>query len=146
MKKLSGKKTIWTTPGGEVSTSTKCQASFMIPELHSDRVIEWDLHVVTSGLGAYDMILGRDLLDDLEFVINFVSKMIDWDGASIPLKEVGNPDREAYYVPNPEQVESSTDRLKKILDAKYVPADLHKVVDSCDQLSDQQRRGLYEVM
>ena len=50
MKKRGGAQTMWTTPAGEISTSTKCQATFMIPEFHDDRVIEWDLHV-TKSLG-----------------------------------------------------------------------------------------------
>ena len=72
MKKQGGAKTVWTTPAGELSTGQKCQATFMLPEFHSDRVIEWDLHV-TKNLGAYDMIIGRDILTDLGFKFDFTS-------------------------------------------------------------------------
>ena len=59
LKKLQGPKTIWTTPSGELKTSTKCQASFTLPAFHENRMISWDLHL-TESLGAYDLILGRD--------------------------------------------------------------------------------------
>ena len=76
MKKLGGAKTMWTTPAGELNTSTKCQSTFMIPEFHDDRVIQWDLHV-TKTLGAYDMIIGRDILTDLGFKFDFTSQTVE---------------------------------------------------------------------
>ena len=72
MKKHGGAQTVWTTPAGELSTGSKCQATFMIPEFHDDRVIEWDLHV-TKSLGAYDMIIGRDILSNLGFKFDFTT-------------------------------------------------------------------------
>ena len=117
----------------------------MLPEFHTDRVIEWDLHV-SPNLGAYDMILGRDILDDLQFIFDYRDKTITWDEVSIPMKSVGNSEGEAYYVPDPEQVEDSSDRLKKILDAKYVPADLRKVADDSAQLTKEQQDKLYECL
>ena len=63
MKKQASK-TIWTTPGGTMTTSVKCQAQFTMPELFDNWVIEWDLYVA-QNMGAYDMIIGRDLLTDL---------------------------------------------------------------------------------
>ena len=52
--------TVWTTPGGAMQTNCKCQAQFTLPELHDNRLIAWDVHV-TKNLGAYDMIIGRDI-------------------------------------------------------------------------------------
>ena len=52
--------TVWTTPGGAMQTTRKCQAQFTLPELHDNRLIVWDVHV-TKNLGAYDMIIGRDI-------------------------------------------------------------------------------------
>ena len=45
----SPSKTVWTTPGGTLSTSTKCRAQFTIPELHDNRLIEWDVRASTSS-------------------------------------------------------------------------------------------------
>ena len=64
-KKASGTKTVWTTPAGTMATTSKVRAQFTLPELHDDKLIDWDVHV-TSNLGAYDMIIGRDILEFLK--------------------------------------------------------------------------------
>ena len=48
---------VWTTPSGTMTTTAKVKAQFTMPELHDNRMIEWDVHV-TKDLGAYDMIIG----------------------------------------------------------------------------------------
>ena len=58
--KTTDKPLSWSTPGGKMTTSKKVNAQFTIPELQDDKLIEWDLHV-TKNLGAYDMIIGRDI-------------------------------------------------------------------------------------
>jgi hypothetical protein len=70
LKKSSNSQTVWTTPGGAMQTTVKCKAQFTIPELHDNWLIEWDLHV-TKTLGAYDMIIGRDILTNLGIDIRF---------------------------------------------------------------------------
>ena len=59
-KKLKLRKTAtpknWSTVAGDLTTSHKCKTQFTLPELHSDRVVEWDFHV-TKQLGAHDMII-----------------------------------------------------------------------------------------
>ena len=54
----------WTTPAGKMSTSSTVNGKFTLPEFHDGRTIEWKLHV-TENLGACDMIIGRDLMQDL---------------------------------------------------------------------------------
>jgi hypothetical protein len=74
MKKQASK-TVWTMPGGTMtSTSTKCQAQFTVPELFDNRVVEWDLYVAPK-MGAYDMIIGRDLLTDLHPILHEHNRM-----------------------------------------------------------------------
>ena len=145
MKKLGGAKTMWTTPAGELNTSTKCQGTFMIPEFHDDRVIQWDLHV-TKTLGAYDMIIGRDILTDLGFKFDFTNQTVEWDGISIPMKDGDATEEESFFVPDPESVDDSADRLKKILDAKYEPADLQKVCQEQTQLNKDEQQQLYTLL
>ena len=50
MKKLkvrqsSKSQQVWTTPGGNMTTKSKVKTQFTIPELHDNRLIEWDVHV-----------------------------------------------------------------------------------------------------
>ena len=145
MKKLGGVKTMWTTPGGELSTSTKCQGTFMIPEFHDDRVIQWDLHVA-KNLGAYDMIIGRDILSDLGFKFDFTTMSVEWDGVSVPMKNSDSTEEENFHIPDPACVDDDAERLKRILDAKYEKADLKKVAESQTQLSPEEQDKLHELL
>ena len=38
--KRSNDKQVWTTPGGQMTTSAKVKTQFTIPELHDQRVVE----------------------------------------------------------------------------------------------------------
>jgi hypothetical protein len=63
IKDPKSSKTTWSTPNGDFSTTKQVNGCFVIPELHDNRVIEWKMHV-TKDLGAYDMIIGRDMLQE----------------------------------------------------------------------------------
>ena len=64
--------TVWTTPGGKMVTNQKVKAQFTIPELHSDKLIEWNMHV-TDTLGVHDMIVGQDIMNNLGIDVRFSS-------------------------------------------------------------------------
>ena len=144
-KKLGGPRTVWTTPGGELSTSSKAQCSFVIPEFHTDRVIEWDLHM-SPTLGAYDMIIGRDILIDLGFKFDFEDRSVEWDGASVPMKDTSQPEQTLFFVPDPDAIADASERLKSILDAKYEAADLGEIARDADYLNPDQKRKLHSIL
>ena len=89
VKKLKARQTrdqqVWMTPGGSITTNKKVKAQFTIPELHNKRLIEWDVHI-TKTLGAYDMIIGRDLLQFLGIDVLFSNLTVKWEGSSMPFK------------------------------------------------------------
>ena len=70
-----------------MQTSTLCQAQFVIPELHDNRVMHFDVHLA-KNLGAYDMIIGRDVMTDLGIDILFSNMTIEWDDSEIPFKDM----------------------------------------------------------
>ena len=81
----------------------------MIPEFHSDRVIEWDLHV-SENLGAYDMIIGRDILSDLGVKFDFTDMSVEWDRMSIPMKDSEATEEESFHVPDPAELDETVTR------------------------------------
>ena len=117
----------------------------MIPEFHNDRVIQWDLHVA-KNLGAYDMIIGRDILSDLGFKFDFTSMTVEWDGISIPMKNSDTSEDENFHIRDQPCVDEQMERLKGILDAKYEKADLLKVAEGQSQLSSEEQGKLHELL
>jgi len=75
-------------------TNQKVKAQFAIPELHDDRLIEWDMHV-TKTIGAYDVIIGRDILEFLKIDIRFSDNKVSWDNAEMPFTDRYATDIEA---------------------------------------------------
>ena len=135
--------TNWTTPAGNLQTKATVRSKFMLPELHDNRLIEWDFHV-TKNMGAYDMIIGRDMLKDLGIDIQFSNETIDWDGHSIPFKDVDSLD--AFHIEEPEAVQEMTSRLGKILDNNYHTANLQEVTKMQTHLSDSERKKLLQLL
>ena len=146
LKSLPGKKTVWTTPGGEPFTTQKCEGQFIMPEFHRDRVIEWDINVSTGNLGAHDMIIGRDILQGLGFIFDFTQLTVEWDEVTIPMKDADSISEEAFYIQDPEAVAAATDRIKSILDAKYEKANLEEVAQEATHLSDKEKRMLHDFL
>jgi len=144
-QKKSASATVWTTPAGNMSTTSKVKAQFSIPELHDNRLIEWDVHV-TKDLGAYDMIIGRDILNDLGIDILFSTQTVDWENHDIPFKNVDDDPETAYHIQDTEAVEDSADRLRSILDAKYEAADLAEVVKEQSHLTDDEQQQLLTLL
>jgi len=57
-----------------------------MPELHDDRLMEWNMDV-TESLGPCDMIIGRDILKFLKIDLRFSDEIIEWDGAEMPFED-----------------------------------------------------------
>ena len=136
---------VWTTPGGTLTTAKKVKAQFTIPELHDNRLIEWDLHV-TKDLGSYDMILGRDILEFLGIDVRFSNMTVEWGTSTMPFKESDSTPLDSYHVDDPSGIEERVNRVKEILEAKYEPADLEQICSAQDQLQVEQQKKLLALL
>src|SRR5210317_162882 len=145
LKKSKSAQTVWTTPGGALQTTSKCNGQFTMPELHDSRLIEWDLHV-TKNLGAYDMIIGRDILTDLGIDILFSNNTIEWDESQIPMKDADASFEEAYHLHDSDVADEAMERIKGIIDAKYVPADLDEVAKQANHLEEDEQAKLHALL
>ena len=103
------------------------------------------MHVV-KDLGAYDMIIVRDILSDLGIKFDFTDSTMEWDGATIPMwsSDVQRP--QVYLMGEPESMIDAAERLKDILDAKYEAADLDKVVEENTHLAHNQKLKLHSLL
>ena len=146
-KKLnSGPKTVWTTPSGTMSTTQKCQCTFLLPEFHRDRVIEWDINISSTNFGDYDMIIGRDILQGLGIKFDFSDLTIEWDAVTVPMRDANSVQEDAFYVHKPEAISEATQRIKTILDAKYEKANLQEVAAAATHLSTAEQHKLHSLL
>ncbi len=143
--KDNNKKTVWTTPAGELHTTERVRTQFTIPELHDNRMLKWDLHV-TKDLGIFDMIIGRDIMRDLGMDVKFSTNTIEWDNSEIPLRDSESTVQEHFHITESDSMSDATDRLRSILDAKYEAADLKQVAAECSHLTNEEQQLLLRVL
>ena len=92
------------------------------------------------------MIIGRDILTELGINLNFKDMTVQWDTAVIPMKEIDATIENSYAIEDSEAVNDATDRIKRILDAKYEPANIDEVVAECTHLSGEERVKLKNLL
>ncbi len=82
------KKLSWTTKAGTFNTKGSCKIQFSLPELHTDRVVEYNAHVDSTPTDQcrYDMIIGRDLMKEIGIDLLFSEEAIKWDHAYMPMR------------------------------------------------------------
>ena len=76
--------TAWYTAARYFRTDGKIKAKLAIPELNPTGKVTYNLHVVPT-LGAYDVILGRDILQELGIGIDFNLEIVTWNHACISI-------------------------------------------------------------
>ena len=131
----------WTTLAGTFKTKGTVQTNFYFPEFHDGKLIEWKMHV-SENMGAYDMIIGRDLLEDLGIDLKFSTSMVEWDGVEIPFKDIEASMVESFYIREPDWVLEELFKAEKILDNDYAKADIAQVTNSQKHLSKEERQKL----
>ena len=138
-------RTVWATTAGNFETTGRAVVDFKLPELQPHHVIHKSVHVTNKPM-RYDMIIGRDLLNELGIDIKFSNNSITWEHREIPMKDSGCTIEDSYYIDEPDWMESEIARLRDVLDQKYKPADLEEVAKSCDNLEPQQQQQLLELL
>jgi len=75
------------------------------------------MHIVDSKTMNYDIIIGRDMLEELGTILDFNSKQITWDEVSVPMRTITEVKHDGYYINVSEAVAKAIARTKRILDA-----------------------------
>jgi hypothetical protein len=134
--------------GGVFNTTKQCKISFILHAFYENRLIEWNLHVDFTSLPqcyqCYDLIVGHDLMSELQIIINFNDKMMTWDESTIKMRDYGmfldtlSPINDFYWykeILESQVLNEASSHLNKILDTKYEPADLDKIVQECEYIT-----------
>jgi RNase H-like domain found in reverse transcriptase/Reverse transcriptase (RNA-dependent DNA polymerase)/Integrase zinc binding domain len=138
-------KTQWTTSAGIFETKYKALAPMIFTELHEGKTITCEAHVAPD-LGAYDMIVGREILKELGITLNFKEETVEWDEVVIPMKPENAIPEKHFAIADSASLDDATERIKSILDAKYEPADLNKIVKECIHLSKKEQSELFYLL
>ena len=80
------------TMAGPITTTDTVKTTFILPEFHPHRSIEWTFNVTPMTMN-YDVILGRDVLEELGMQIDFSNCTIVWDEATVPMKNIDKSDQ-----------------------------------------------------
>ena len=135
-------KTSWTTSAGKFTTTKIVEAKLILAEFFEGKTITCQAHVAPS-LGAYDMILGRNILKELGIKLNFQNETIEWEDAMVAMKpEIATPSTSNFT----SSLDDATERIKSILDAKYEPADINDIVANCNHLNSNQKQDLFQLL
>ncbi len=125
----------WMTKGGIFITKAKCKIPMILPDFTRQTKVEFDCHVdptQKSNNCNYDIILGKDFMQELGIDILNSSLTLKWDGIEIPMRDFGELRKSAtahhsFLLGMDNQSDLAHDmqqRVTRILDAKYEKADL----------------------
>jgi hypothetical protein len=147
LRNKPAKTTSWNTKGGTFKTNLKCKIQFSLPEFNEHKVIEHTVHVDTNTKNSrYDMIVGSDLLSELGFIFDYESRIMTWEGSSVPMKmqdSLQDPIELISYIEElfeSESVKELKEWQDRILDADYHKADLNKVTAEAVHLVPEEQK------
>ena len=130
---MRSNKVEYSTATGVYCRTHDVKVPFFIPDFSSSKITYHRFHVdnnkVNSRIG-YDMIIGRDLMVNLGLTTNFKHQVLQWDGATVHMKEpsrsLGQSDlnkRKLHKVimQTAEQAstQENTGKMVKIIDSIY---------------------------
>ena len=137
---------ILTTVAGKVQNNLSTTIIFKLPQFSPTLEIEWECDVIEDmSRLPYDMIIGRDVMRVLQMDVLSSDLTISMGDIKIPWAS-RNANKSTLFNSESELEEKdSADRLKKILDAKYEPANLEELVGN-SKLSPDQKIGLLHLL
>ena len=135
----------WRTKKGHFITTGSAEKSYYIPAFTTHREITSTFEIMPSNMSqdSYKIIMGRNLIMSLGFIIDFKNGKLIWDDLELNL-ECNAPQSEELYENTSSAVSAVESRVVKILDAGYKKSDLHETVPN--HLDDHQSNFLYNLL
>ena len=130
---------------GNFSTNARGTLKLRLPELNPSAELKIVCHV-TNRQSNYKIILGQDVLNELGIVLDFKRRVILWNESEAQMKPLESTSKTHFSISDSTRVSSETERIKRILDAKYEKANLSKIVREAIHLKTCEQDKLYEVL
>ena len=137
--------TNWNTMAGNFSTNARGTLKLRLPELNPSAELKVVCHV-TNRQSNYKIILGRDVLSELGIVLDFKRRVISWNESEAQMKPFESTSKTHFSISDSTRVSSETERIKRILDAKYEKANLSQIVREAIHLETSEQDKLYKVL
>ena len=136
---------ILTTVMGTIENNNSATVTFKMPEFSPTLELEWECDVMQDMSNTpYDMIIGRDAMKVLKLDVHASDLTISMGDVKVPWQS--RKAKESYlFQADADLDDEEADRLKKILDAKYEPADLDELVAKSG-LSPEYKIGLLRLL
>lgn len=136
----------WTTAAGNFKTNYKVEITFNMPELSKSKIYTWQTHVLNHGmLSNYDIILGRDFMQEAGIKIDFETNQLSNEDGELPLREPST--KEIYLLSEePQKVQEAQNRFDRIIAANYEKADLKQIVSKAEHLTSEMKQQLYRLL
>ena len=139
----------WTTKAGSFETSRKAMVSFVLSELQADKVITWEFHVDEVETTHYDLLIGRDLLNEVGIDLLFSSKVISWEGTTAPMKDpLEFKEKNLNFLTHKRfaQDQIEEDFMQQMTEQKYLPANLEEEASKCQNLTKNEQSQLLQLL
>ena len=141
--------------GGSFETRRKAQVEFKMPEFSHNKTVKWTFHVdenTKPEQSQYDMILGSDLMKELQIDLLYTTLSIVWDDVSVPMKNrgtVSDPEmtRNIYEFSKESSIlKMSEDRHNEIIKAMYGKINIQEHVRTFKHLTNEQQDQLAAIL
>ena len=139
----------WSTKAGSFQTKRKAIVSFRLPELHPDKTLSWEFHVDEQQLTHYDLLIGRDLLNEVGIDLLFSSKQICWEGATTSMRDpttFRDQPVEQLVKQTLAQDQIEEDFIQRMTEQKYSPANLKEEAEKCSNLTKTEKDQLLQLL
>jgi hypothetical protein len=150
---------LWNTLNGIFQTRGKARVELNFFKYSDSKRYHMEPDVVEYDKDStlqYDLILGTVTMKEFGIILNFRDKMITIDKIILPMRNINNLQGSSILqalrhnhslAMEPQSTQDATERARRILDAKYIKADLQSVVrDNCQHLSDDQQKKLLQLL
>ena len=122
------------------------ELTFQLPELSNSLELTWQCDVVKDLSNTpYDMIIGRDVLKELKIDVLTSDLTVTREHIKILWRPRDSNEQFNINAEEQDEFDEASKRLRQILEAKYEPADLDKMVAESD-LNADQKIGLLQLL
>ena len=135
----------WTTKKGSFNTIGSAEKSYHIPAFTTHREVTSIFEIMPAAMNndSYKIIMGRNIITNLGFIIDFKKGRLLWDELEIDLNGKATENAEVF-TQSSRAVLAVEERMVKILDAGYKKTDLKDSIPH--HLENVQRNTLHTLL